>query len=76
MTFQSSFLIRCRLVPNPDSSPAATYSIQHVQTDAEFRATSLEEVTNWMTAQNLKYVTSMMEQMPAPSGDLTGERGQ
>ena len=55
MTVQSSFLIRCLLGPSGESTPGKTYYIQHVQTAAEFRAATLDEVTQWVAAQNLRY---------------------
>ena len=56
MTVQSSFLIRCLLGPSGESTPGKTYFIQHVQTAAEFRAATLDEVTQWVAAQNLRYI--------------------
>jgi hypothetical protein len=50
---QSSFLIRCRLVLSDDAGPEAHYIIQHIHTGAEYRTTSPEEMTRWMTAQTL-----------------------
>ena len=55
MTVQSSFLIRCLLGPSGESTPGKTYYIQHVQTAAEFRAATLDEVIQWVAAQNLRY---------------------
>lgn len=39
-----------------DPNPVRAYYIQHVQTGAEFRSANLEEVTRWMTTQNLAYI--------------------
>ena len=55
MTVQSSFLIRCLLGPFGESAPGKTYYIQHIQTAAEFRAVTLEEVLQWVAAQNHRY---------------------
>jgi hypothetical protein len=55
MTVQSSFLIRCLLSPSGESTPGKTYYIQHVQSGAELRAATLDEVTQWVAAQNLRY---------------------
>lgn len=61
MTFQSSFFIRCRMSPQPGESPVTSYYLQHVQTGAEFRSTDLAEINNWMTGQNARYVSSILE---------------
>ena len=34
------------------------YYIQHIQTGSEFRSADLTAVTQWMTAQNLDYITN------------------
>lgn len=65
MTVQSSFLIRCLLGPSGESTPGKTYYIQHVQTAAEFRAATLEEVTQWVAAQNLRYFSDVINASPA-----------
>lgn len=63
MTFQSSFLIRCRLVPRPDhQAPIINYAIQHVQTGAEFHAQGLEDILAWMTAQNTEFLSKAQEE--------------
>jgi hypothetical protein len=66
MTFQSSFLIRCRLVPLPDGSTSVSYAIQHVQSGAEFRSASLDEINGWMAEQNLRHVK---EHLDKPTGE-------
>ena len=70
MTVQSSFLIRCSLQADGDSAVARAYSIQHVQTGAEFRAATLGEVTDWIAAQNLRYLTIAMERSSSAEEDL------
>jgi hypothetical protein len=55
MTVHSSFLIRCLLSPSGESTHGKTYYIQHVQSGAELRAATLDEVTQWVAAQNLRY---------------------
>jgi hypothetical protein len=71
MTVQSSFLIRCSLGPSGESAPGKTYYIQHVQTAAEFRAATLDEVTQWVTAQNLRYFADAIN---ASSDSVSGVR--
>jgi len=61
MTFQSSFLIRHWLSSGADPAQAKAYSIQHVQSGAEFRSINLSEVVQWMTDQNIRYVREMLE---------------
>jgi hypothetical protein len=61
MTFQSSFLIRCRLALSPDSGTITNYYVQHVQTGAEFGSASFSEVMNWITAQNREIAGSTVE---------------
>lgn len=68
MTFQSSFLIRCRLVAGADAGSAASYVIQHVQTSAEFRSASLDDLAPWIAAQNLQYLATLSETTPDESG--------
>ena len=68
MTFQSSFLIRCRLVAGADAGSAASYVIQHVQTSAEFRSASLDDLAPWIAAQNLHYLATMSEAATDESG--------
>jgi hypothetical protein len=38
-----------------ESTPGKTYYIRHVQTASELRAATLEEVAQWVAAQNLRY---------------------
>ena len=71
MTVQSSFLIRCSLGPSGESAPGKTYYIQHVQTAAEFRAATLDEVTQWVAAQNLRYFADAIN---ASSDSVSGVR--
>ncbi|MBY0506698.1 MAG: hypothetical protein K2X03_22455 [Bryobacteraceae bacterium] len=60
MTTQSSFLIRCWL--DLDAGGAAKiYSIQHVQTGAEFRAHDLDEIVRWMQAENVRFAAQASE---------------
>ena len=66
MTVQSSFLIRCWLTAAGDPISGKAYSIQHVQTGAEFRSAVLAEITEWMAAQNLRYLSDRFQ-----SGDPT-----
>jgi hypothetical protein len=64
MTVQSSFLIRCLLGPSGESTPGKAYYIQHVQTAAEFRGATLDEVTQWLAAQNLRYFADAIKASP------------
>lgn len=64
MTVQSSFLIRCTLNRSGDSASDKTWYIQHVQTGAELRAATLAEVTTWISEQNQRYLTAVMESTP------------
>ena len=45
-----------------DSLPVKSYYIQHVQTGGEFRSADLDEVTHWMTSQNVTYLARVLEQ--------------
>jgi hypothetical protein len=65
MTFQSSFLIRCWLHPTADQRHTRAYQITHVQTGVEFRSADLAAVMQWMTAQNLQYCSTLIENPPA-----------
>ena len=72
MTVQSSFLVRCLL--NTAGTPIAgkAYSVQHVQTGAEFRSAVLAEISEWIAAQNLKYLADQMKaaELDGPEEDL------
>jgi len=58
MSFQSSFLIRCRLSETDKSGTSTTYYIQHVQSGIKFRSASFEEVTAWLMEQNLLFMAN------------------
>jgi hypothetical protein len=66
MTFQSSFLIRCRLNAVPGSEPTKSYSIQHVQTGSEFRCADLQQAIDWIGLQNSEFITRSLTQTEAP----------
>jgi hypothetical protein len=61
MTVQSSFLIRCLLNSSGELTSGKSYYIQHVQTGAEFRSATLEDLTRWVAEQNLRYLAGVME---------------
>ena len=61
MTVQSSFLIRCSL---------KAYYIQHVQTGAEFRSATIDELTRWVAEQNLRFRSAMANPTPGTEKDL------
>jgi hypothetical protein len=69
MTFLSSFLIRCRLNPEPGSEPANVYSIHHVQTGDEFRSSSLSETTEWMATLNRRYLGRCISESAQQNSD-------
>ena len=60
MTVQSSFLIRCTLNATGGPVSGKAYFIQHVQTGQEFRSGTLEEVTQWIADQNLRYLSDWL----------------
>jgi hypothetical protein len=79
MTFQGSFLIRCRLNLEPVGSGAhgvAYYSVQHVQTGHEFRSSDLAETNEWMVAQNSRYLTECLSESATRSADCADEDAQ
>lgn len=79
MSFQSSFLLRCRLNSEPAGSgapPAAHYSIQHVQTGDEFGSSDLAETTEWMVAQNSRFLTKCLSESAGQSADGAEEDSQ
>jgi hypothetical protein len=59
MMFQSSFLIRCWMSGSEGPLNVQTYHIQHVQSGLEFRSANLSAVTDWMTAENVRYLAEM-----------------
>ena len=59
---QSSFLIRCLLNSPEDRTSGKPFSIQHVQTGAEFRAATLAEVMQWIEGQNANYLANASSQ--------------
>ncbi len=63
MTVQSSFLIRCLLTATGETNPGKVniYTIQHVQTGAEFRSATLGEITGWMTEQNMQWMAGSLK---------------
>ncbi len=67
MTVQSSFLIRCTLhLPGQenlragDPATGKPFYIQHVQTGAEFRSATLDELTRWAAEQNVRYQATVI----------------
>ena len=68
MTVQSSFLIRCTLHAPGEPPAGKAFYIQHVQTGAEFRAATLDEVAEWTASQNLAYLTQVLNQSAAVAG--------
>ena len=71
MTVQSSFLIRCSLNPSGDLTTGKAYYIQHVQTGAEFRAATLNEVAHWVAEQNLRFMSDMLNSPSTTGEDLS-----
>jgi len=67
MTVQSSFLVRCSLSATGDPTPARAYFVQHIQTGAEHRSATLEEVTRWMAEQNLRYLSDAIHPPSDPN---------
>jgi hypothetical protein len=67
MTVHSSFLLRCNLHSSSDPASGKAYYIQHVQTGAEFRAATLEDVTRWVADQNFRYLADMISAPPDPT---------
>jgi hypothetical protein len=70
MTVQSSFLIRCLLSASADPTSGRAFSVQHIQTGAEFRSATLAEVTQWMADQNLKYLSEAIYGPSNPHASL------
>jgi len=76
MTFQSSFFIRCRKTSQAGATPVMSYYIQHVQTSAEFRSTSLSEINAWMTEQNALYFNRIAENSESETENDAAEDSQ
>jgi len=58
------------------ASHGANYSIQHVQTGEEFRSNDLAETTEWMAAQNSRYLTKCLSEPIRQSADCAEEDAQ
>ena len=58
MTTQSSFLIRCWLDPEA-GGVVKSYTIQHVQSGAEFRSHQIAEILAWMDAENARHLETL-----------------
>ena len=56
----ASYSMLVRLSAPGESTPGKAYYIQHVQSGAELRAATLDEVTQWVAAQNLRYFSDMI----------------
>jgi hypothetical protein len=70
MTVQSSFLIRCSLNATGELTSGKAYYIQHVQTGAEFRSATIDELTRWVAEQNLRFRSAMANPTPGTEKDL------